>query len=169
MFLSFCVSWGFNKSKVMTFITTRDTWQIFFSDGANIFSPFSFPPPPFYFLHSICFFSFIIPLVFDLNHEIWFARACSNSGEGNGSPLQGSCLESLVDRGSWGTKVHGFSKSWTGKKRVTSGNHSNSSSIYQVDFGELQRSIKGFIFICLKLIFINLNPGCIEESLEGLS
>ena len=34
-------------------------------------------------------------------------------GEGNGSPLQYSCLESFMDRGTWQATVHGFAKSWT--------------------------------------------------------
>ena len=28
-------------------------------------------------------------------------------GEGNGNPLQYSCLENLMDRGAWWAKVHG--------------------------------------------------------------
>ena len=34
-------------------------------------------------------------------------------GEGNGNPLQYSCLEKSVDRGAWWTTVHGVTKSWT--------------------------------------------------------
>ena len=34
-------------------------------------------------------------------------------GKGNGNPLQYSCLENPMDRGAWGSKVHGVSKSWT--------------------------------------------------------
>ena len=34
--------------------------------------------------------------------------------EGNGNPLQYSCLENFMDRGSWWVTVHGFTKSWTG-------------------------------------------------------
>ena len=32
-------------------------------------------------------------------------------GEGNGNPLQYSCLGNLMDRGAWQTTVHGFAKS----------------------------------------------------------
>ena len=31
--------------------------------------------------------------------------------EGNGNPLQYSCLENLMDRGVWGATVHGVTKS----------------------------------------------------------
>ena len=37
----------------------------------------------------------------------------SSPGEGNGSPLQYSCLENLVDRGAWQAIVQGVAKSWT--------------------------------------------------------
>ena len=32
-------------------------------------------------------------------------------GEGNGTPLQYSCLENPMDRGAWEAAVHGFAKS----------------------------------------------------------
>ena len=34
-------------------------------------------------------------------------------GEGNGNPLQYSCLESSMDRGAWWATVHGVPKSRT--------------------------------------------------------
>ena len=34
-------------------------------------------------------------------------------GEGNGSPLQYSCLENPMDGGAWWAAVHGVTKSWT--------------------------------------------------------
>ena len=34
-------------------------------------------------------------------------------GEGNGNPLQYSCLENSMDRGAWKAIVHGVAKSWT--------------------------------------------------------
>ena len=34
-------------------------------------------------------------------------------GEGNGYPLQYSCLENLIDRGAWWATVHGVAKSQT--------------------------------------------------------
>ena len=34
-------------------------------------------------------------------------------GEGNGNPLQYSCLENPTDRGAWGTTVQGVAKSRT--------------------------------------------------------
>ena len=34
-------------------------------------------------------------------------------GEGNGNPLQYSCLENPMDRGTWWAAVPGVTKSWT--------------------------------------------------------
>ena len=34
-------------------------------------------------------------------------------GEGNGNPLQYSCLENPMNRGAWQSIVHGVAKSWT--------------------------------------------------------
>ena len=42
-----------------------------------------------------------------------------SSGEGNGNPLQYSCLEKSVDRGAWQATVHGVSKSWTRPRDYT--------------------------------------------------
>ena len=41
------------------------------------------------------------------------------SGEGNGNPLQYSCLENPVDRGAWWTAVHGVAQSRTQLKRLS--------------------------------------------------
>ena len=39
--------------------------------------------------------------------------ACSLDGEGNGTPLQYSCLENHMDGGAWWAAVHGITKSRT--------------------------------------------------------
>ena len=38
---------------------------------------------------------------------------CLIIGEGDGTPLQYSCLENPMDGGSWWAAVHGVAKSWT--------------------------------------------------------
>ena len=40
-------------------------------------------------------------------------------GEGHGNPLQYSCLENPIDRGAWWAIVHGFEKSLTQLKRLS--------------------------------------------------
>ena len=47
----------------------------------------------------------------DLGSILGLGRA---PGEGNGNPLQYSCLENHMDRGAWQDTVHGVTKSQTG-------------------------------------------------------
>jgi len=42
-----------------------------------------------------------------------------SSGEGNGNPLQYSCLENPVDRGAWWAAVHGVAQNQTRLKRLS--------------------------------------------------
>ena len=44
--------------------------------------------------------------------EIW-RGAEEGAGEGNGTPLQYSCLENPMDGGAWKAAVHEVAKSWT--------------------------------------------------------
>ena len=41
-------------------------------------------------------------------------------GEGNGNPLQCSCLENPRDGGAWWAALSGVAQGWTGLKRVSS-------------------------------------------------
>ena len=42
-----------------------------------------------------------------------------NIGEGNGTPLQYSCLENPMDGAAWQAAVHGVAQSWTGLSGFT--------------------------------------------------
>ena len=44
---------------------------------------------------------------------VYFAYVCIKLGEGNGSPLQYSCLENPRDGGAWWAAVHGVAESET--------------------------------------------------------
>ena len=43
-------------------------------------------------------------------------------GEGNGNPLQYSCLENPMDKGTWSATVHGAAKSWVQLSNSTTTN-----------------------------------------------
>ena len=45
--------------------------------------------------------------------DVHLGTPLPNSGEGNGTPLQHSCLESPMDGGTWWAAVHGVAKSQT--------------------------------------------------------
>ena len=43
----------------------------------------------------------------------WIPGSGRSPGEGNGNPLQYSCLENPMDRGAWWATAHGVARSWT--------------------------------------------------------
>ena len=59
----------------------------------------------------------------DMTEKLHFHFYCSCVGEGNGNPLQCSCLENPRDRGAWWAAIYGVSQSRTRLKP-----HSSSSS-----------------------------------------
>ena len=59
---------------------------------------------------------------------IQFHFSLSCIGEGNGNPLQCSCLENPRDGGAWWAAVYGVAQSWTRLTRLSSSNSSSRSS-----------------------------------------
>ena len=60
--------------------------------------------------------SFSVPWWDQHHYEKWkliLAAAMNCSGEGNGTPLQYSCLANPMDRGAWWAAVHGVAQSRT--------------------------------------------------------
>ena len=61
------------------------------------------------YLHLVCCWKCNL-----LSIRIVFSTSLAYSnGEGNGTPLQYSCLENPMDRGAWWAAIHGVTKSWT--------------------------------------------------------
>ena len=56
----------------------------------------------------------------DMTERLHFQFSLSCIGEGNGNPLQCSCLENPRDRGSWWAAVYGVAQGWTRLKRLSS-------------------------------------------------
>ena len=56
----------------------------------------------------------------DMTERLHFHFSLSCIGEGNGNPLQYSCLENPRDRGAWWAAVHGVAQSRTRLKRLSS-------------------------------------------------
>jgi len=60
--------------------------------------------------------------------DLWtIAVPSSLGGEGNGNPLQCSCLENPRDGGAWWAAISGVARSWTRLKRLSSSSSSSSS------------------------------------------
>ena len=66
-----------------------------------------------------------LPLVRDWTERLHFHFSLSCIGEGNGTPLQCSCLENPRDGGAWWAAICGVAQSRTRLKRLSS-----SSSMY---------------------------------------
>ena len=56
-----------------------------------------------------------------------FSLSCI--GEGNGNPLQCSCLENPRDGGAWWAAVYGISQSWTRLKQLSSSSRMDSNPV----------------------------------------
>ena len=70
----------------------------------------------------------------DMTERLHFHFSLSCIGEGNGNPLQCSCLENPRDGGAWWAAVSGVAQSWTRLKRLSS---SSSSSLTCFVFNEV--------------------------------
>ena len=56
----------------------------------------------------------------DMTEQLHFHFSLSCIGEGNGNPLQCSCLENPRDGGAWWAAVYGVAQSRTRQKRLSS-------------------------------------------------
>ena len=66
----------------------------------------------------------------DRTERLHFHFSPSCIGEGNGNPLQYSCLENPRDRGAWWAAVYGVAQSWTRLKWLSSSRDKLSHDIY---------------------------------------
>ena len=64
----------------------------------------------------------------DTTERLHFHFSLSCIGEGNGKPLQCSCLENPRDGGAWWAAIYGVAQSQTRLKRLSSS--SSSSNVY---------------------------------------
>ena len=60
----------------------------------------------------------------DTTEQLHFHFSLSCIGEGNGNPLQCSCLENPKDGGAWWATVYGVAQSWTRLKSLSSSSSS---------------------------------------------
>ena len=65
--------------------------------------------------------------------HLHFSLSCI--GEGNGNPLQRSCLENPRDGGAWWAAVYGVTQSRTRLKQLSSSSSNSSRALYSRGFG----------------------------------
>ena len=66
----------------------------------------------------------------DTTERLHFHFSLSCIGEGNGNPLQCSCLENPRDRGAWWASVYGVAQSWTRLTRLSSSSSSRANKFF---------------------------------------
>ena len=82
----------------------------------------------------------------DTTERLHFHFSLSYIGEGNGNPLQCSCLENPRDGGAWWAAIYGVAQSWTRLKRLSSSSRTKKTSN---DQSEISRK-KKYILITIK-------------------
>ena len=85
----------------------------------------------------------------DTTERLHFHFSLSCIGEGNGNPLQYSCLENPRDRGAWWAAVYGVAQSRTRLKQLSS---SSKSSLYILDTSPFFL-YKSFLFFLIQVLF----------------
>ena len=70
----------------------------------------------------------------DTTEQLHFHFSLSCIGEGNGNPLQRSCLENPWDREAWWAAVYGVAQSWTRLNRLSSSSSSRTTSVFFFSF-----------------------------------
>ena len=90
-----------------------------------------------------------------VGHDWATSLSLSCIGEGNGNPLQCSCLEHPRDGGAWWAAVYGVAQSWTRLKRLSSG----SSSIL-IFYSLLLHCLKCWLQPIDFLTYITWNMAC---------
>ena len=83
----------------------------------------------------------------DTTERLHFHFSLSCIGEGNGNPLQCSCLENPRDRGAWRAAMYGVAQSWTQLKQLSS-RFISPSDLSQSSF----TSSTAFTSLCLCLV-----------------
>ena len=66
----------------------------------------------------------------DTTERFHFHFSLSCIGEGNGNPLQCSCLENPRDGGAWWAAVYGVAQSWTRLNRLSSSSYYDRFKFY---------------------------------------
>ena len=106
----------------------------------------------------------------DTIERLHFHFSLSRIGEGNGDPLQCSCLENPRDGGAWWAAVYGVAQSWTRLKQLISSSSSSlNSSIFRNSFksGWAVESLPKLYIIqnkCCHFRFPTFDPQLLNES-----
>ena len=88
----------------------------------------------------------------DTTEQLDFHFSLSGTGEGNGNPLQCSCLENPRDRGAWWAAVSGVAQSQTRLKRLSSSSSPEGDSTAAIgqEWNDIILENEGFLGVDLE-------------------
>ena len=98
----------------------------------------------------------------DMTEQLHFHFSLSYIGEGNGNPLQCSCLENPRDGGAWWAAVYGVAQSRTRLKRLSSSSSSTFSTVdgklvHSTNFGNAKAYDSLFLESMSSLLCLSLH------------
>ena len=94
----------------------------------------------------------------DTTERLHFHFSLSRIGEGNGNPLQCSCLENPRDGEAWWAAVSGVTQNWTRLKRLSSSSSLFRQWLFSCDFGVFIKGYELKHFYCIILSFSPPRP-----------
>ena len=92
----------------------------------------------------------------DVTEQLHSRFSFSCTGEGNGNPLQYSCLEDPRVGGAWWAAIYGVAQSWTRLKRFSSSSSSSSSIYFTSSSIACLQSVSAFGRLTIKYFTRNL-------------
>ena len=106
----------------------------------------------------------------DTTEQLHFHFSLSCIGEGNGNPLQCSCLENPRDRGAWSEAVYGVTQSRTQLKRLSSSSSFLCGKVFLfASEACLFYRLKCIAYLCMMVSFIMSFRQRCQYSIESLS
>ena len=102
----------------------------------------------------------------DTTERLHFQFSLSCIGEGNGNPLQCSCLEDPRDRGAWWAAIYGVAQSRT---RLSSSSSSSQVRKLKIVCIAYEKKIYRALWVVSKLFITWQNPSTLHRSLAPLT
>ena len=105
-----------------------------------------------------------------MTEQLHFHFSLSCIGEGNGNPLQYSCLENPRNGGAWWAAVYGVTQSWTRLKQLSSSSRQLGFYMPCGTTGKIKTKKKNFYVTCLWFQCVcPLMPSCNTYCLTWVS
>ena len=92
----------------------------------------------------------------DTTERLHFHFSLSRIGEGNGNPLQCSCLENPRDGGAWWAAIYGIAQSRTRLKRLSSSSNHMQTLQRGVCMSMCLWEMKGFVLLKMRSCYVRI-------------